>query len=713
MTTADTPLDLSVVIGFKDWGRDRLLVAVRSVLAAMDGVTGEVVVSDYGSSDSEGVQHAVESLGGRYVHTPTDGVWSRSRALNAGFARAEGKVFVATDADMAFSSGSLAHVARLVRDDPGTAAALQYRDLPEAFAAQTFLDPEIDWEALDAASRLRPRWGMGVIAVSREVFAHVRGFDERMDVYGGEDLDFAERVRRAGCRIHWVDDPAVRVYHVWHESSRAAADSTAEGRAAIAANRAIVREDASFVRNTRRWLHPVAGSGPTVTVVVATDDDHPLLPDAMSSVLAQTMTDFELVVADAGSLETTREVVSASDDPRVRYLRLAQNSGVVAARQHVAEVTRSRYSVIHEGSDLMLPWRLEAHLAALVPGVNGTYGGRVRFDDAEGSLSSEPGTDLSLAAVLFSPEVYLHGTLMLETTLLSRLRYDRTLQSGAAELDLVLRLMRSGVTLAHTGDFHVLRSRQLPADLEEPLVLPSSFMARNPVGPAQTGALRSAVALSAPVRVRGAENLEEHVRPYLPDHLVERLAVVRTDGGVAPVMDVLGPQVELIARSSSTRADGSRIEDLVVRGVTWPDVARLRTGAFDARLHDARSVAAQGIAGAGALSEITASLRNEADRHSDEEVIVVTRRRTDTRAGVDVVKQAAERLRGRWAAAREIEGHDESRVAEAIAIPMDADVLGCIDHLASLAGVMSVCAAPGWTDEEFGARLAEHVGGAS
>ncbi len=126
--------DVSVVIVFKDWGARRLGLAVRSLLGSFGGLDGEVIVSDYGSSSTEG--HPRDGRGSGCslrLHGDRRNVVAHSR-LNAGFAVSTGRVLIATDADMLFSPGAMEVVGRRILADPFAALLLQCRDLPEAWS---------------------------------------------------------------------------------------------------------------------------------------------------------------------------------------------------------------------------------------------------------------------------------------------------------------------------------------------------------------------------------------------------------------------------------------------------------------------------------------------------------------------------------------------------------------------------------------------------
>jgi CDP-glycerol glycerophosphotransferase len=69
--------------------------------------------------------------------------------------------------------------------------------------------------------------------------------------------------------------------------------------------------------------------GPEVSVVVITYNDAKNLPRAVESVLRQSLRNVEVVISDDCSTDNTPQVAQtlAAQDPRVRYTRLATNSG--------------------------------------------------------------------------------------------------------------------------------------------------------------------------------------------------------------------------------------------------------------------------------------------------------------------------------------------------------------------------------------------------
>jgi GT2 family glycosyltransferase len=577
----DDTVDISVVIGFKDWGTERLGLAVESLVESFGDLRGEVIVSDYGSTTCPQVEDMIGELGGRYVYTPTDGTWSRSRALNAGFAESTGRVLVSTDADMLFSPRAMETVGHALLDDPDQALVLQCRNLPEGMGSDYVAEHGMTWAEFEARASLRPRWGMGgMMAVSRQAFLDVRGFDERMQIYGGEDLDFAQRIRRTGRRVHWLNHPDVRMYHMWHPSSREEANQTPAGRAAVELNRDIYLHDTSFVRNTTSWRHRPADAPPAATVVISTRNRASLLRESVNSALAQTVQDVEVIVVDDGSTDETQAVLDAIEDPRLRCIR-TDGVGIPTCRNLAATESRAPWTVIHDDDDLMLPDRIERHLAALQAGDSGTYGGWVDFDDRDGTVVAvNRGRPFSLSALMFSPRVLAHGTLMVRTDLIRRLGYDNRFRTGS-DYNLVMRMARMGVRLRHSGHVHIARRlhggqvTSVSSSQQQAAGRWSSVAALTGVPPERQVKLRAEAAAATEHALCGDDvAVTASIMPFLPDTLVERdVHVLLPERPSAEVTARLTDVVDV-----EDRLDPQELAQTcaVLRSASWEDLAMLR-----------------------------------------------------------------------------------------------------------------------------------------
>ena len=104
---------------------------------------------------------------------------------------------------------------------------------------------------------------------------------------------------------------------------------------------------------------------PAVSIVMPTFDRLQFLPPAIDSVLAQTFTDWELIIADDGSGEETRAYLRSLADPRVRVLWMAHSGRQSVMLNAALRVARGEYVAFLDSDDLWLPHKLERQVASL------------------------------------------------------------------------------------------------------------------------------------------------------------------------------------------------------------------------------------------------------------------------------------------------------------------------------------------------------------
>ena len=105
---------------------------------------------------------------------------------------------------------------------------------------------------------------------------------------------------------------------------------------------------------------------PSVSIVMPTFNRMEFLPAAVESVRAQTLPDWELIIADDGSDDSTLAYLeSLTRDRRVRVLRLQRSGNPGAARNAGIAAARAAHLAFLDSDDLWTPSKLERQLAAL------------------------------------------------------------------------------------------------------------------------------------------------------------------------------------------------------------------------------------------------------------------------------------------------------------------------------------------------------------
>lgn len=103
---------------------------------------------------------------------------------------------------------------------------------------------------------------------------------------------------------------------------------------------------------------------PKVTVVIPAYNAMRYLPETIETVLAQTFTDFEMLVVNDGSTDDTEEWVSRLTDPRVRMIS-QNNRGLSSARNTGIIEAKGEYIAILDADDLWEPTKLEKQVYCL------------------------------------------------------------------------------------------------------------------------------------------------------------------------------------------------------------------------------------------------------------------------------------------------------------------------------------------------------------
>lgn len=193
-------------------------------------------------------------------------------------------------------------------------------------------------------------------------------------------------------------------------------------------------------------LSPLLQS-PRVTVVIIVRDGERFLEEALQSVCAQTMTDWEVVVVDDGSRDATREIALRFVERNATRFRLLQHEfgachGMSASRNLGIEHARGIDITFLDHDDTMLPNKLERQCALLDrhPRAAAVIGPNLRwYSWNEGRPDGDTMTrqdELQDLGVRAEPE----GTLLFPPSLLSifLMRTDATPQALMVRRDAIL-----------------------------------------------------------------------------------------------------------------------------------------------------------------------------------------------------------------------------------------------------------------------------------
>jgi glycosyltransferase involved in cell wall biosynthesis len=210
-------------------------------------------------------------------------------------------------------------------------------------------------------------------------------------------------------------------------------------------------------------------AAPLVSVLLPVRDAAPFLAEALESLSAQTLEDFEVLVVDDGSRDGSAEIADAHarGDSRFRVVRRAR-AGLVATLEHARSEASGRYLARMDADDVALPHRLEVQVAALEQERLAACGGGIAYfpeeSVREGARRYERWINGLVTMEAAARDVFVecpipHPTLMARREVLEYRRCD-----WAEDYDLVLRLWARGERFRNVDEV-VLRWREHPARL--------------------------------------------------------------------------------------------------------------------------------------------------------------------------------------------------------------------------------------------------------
>jgi len=99
--------------------------------------------------------------------------------------------------------------------------------------------------------------------------------------------------------------------------------------------------------------------GPKVTVLMSVYNGGKYLREAIDSILVQSFKDFEFLIIDDGSTDSSSDIIRSYTDPRIRLIKNEENIGLTHSLNKGLKLARGEYIARMDADDISLPERLE------------------------------------------------------------------------------------------------------------------------------------------------------------------------------------------------------------------------------------------------------------------------------------------------------------------------------------------------------------------
>jgi glycosyltransferase involved in cell wall biosynthesis len=185
---------------------------------------------------------------------------------------------------------------------------------------------------------------------------------------------------------------------------------------------------------------------PRVSVIVPTRNRFELLRRTLRAILRQANVRLEVLVIDDGSEQDPRGSVAELDEPRIRFFRHAEASGVSKARNHGIREAGGDWVAFCDDDDLWAPEKLAHQVqTASSTGCGWVYSGAVYIDAQQrvrGGSPPLPPQEIMALLNRWNPLPGGCSNVMVERELLNRVGLFDDALGTLADWDLWLRLAR-------------------------------------------------------------------------------------------------------------------------------------------------------------------------------------------------------------------------------------------------------------------------------
>lgn len=273
---------------------------------------------------------------------------------------------------------------------------------------------------------------------------------------------------------------------------------------------------------------------PKISLVMKVYNGEAYLREAVDSILAQTFTDFEFLIIDDGSTDSSVDIIKSYDDDRIRLLQNEKNMGLCATQNRVIDAAAGEYIAVMDCDDISYPTRFEKQAAYLDAHPDVMMCGSLRDDLKDGVFTPfQEVMQLNNQSLQFS--LYFGNMFFTHSSLMFRAREYR--DSG---------LSYGGVPVAEDYAVIIEMARRYPIAL-----LPERLIAYR-IYPQSTSKTRAAQLAAAAVQIKS-----DYVRSLAISQESKEilLSYFETDVAQAPLQKFLDAVSEV---AGQTDADISR-----------------------------------------------------------------------------------------------------------------------------------------------------------
>lgn len=192
---------------------------------------------------------------------------------------------------------------------------------------------------------------------------------------------------------------------------------------------------------------------PLISVILPVYNGEAYLAEAIDSILAQTFKNFELIMIDDGSTDSSLAILTQyqARDSRIRVVS-RENRNLVATLNESIDLARGEWVARMDQDDISLPHRFERQIHQLEHTEADICGSWVKYFGGSNRHTWQAyESDQAIKMDMLFKSPFAHPSVMMRTHLLKKLRYDKNCEK-AEDYDLWVRAALAGWNMTNVPE---------------------------------------------------------------------------------------------------------------------------------------------------------------------------------------------------------------------------------------------------------------------
>jgi glycosyltransferase involved in cell wall biosynthesis len=141
---------------------------------------------------------------------------------------------------------------------------------------------------------------------------------------------------------------------------------------------------------------------PLLSIILPTYNREKYLKIAIDSILKQSFSDFELIIIDDCSSDSSVEIVNQYDDPRINYFRQDKNRGEYWCTNYAVSIAKGKYLTWVHSDDILAVDSLKIRIEELEnnPNLDFVHGDIEKIDENGNKITDISASDLNSEMLL-------------------------------------------------------------------------------------------------------------------------------------------------------------------------------------------------------------------------------------------------------------------------------------------------------------------------